>query len=101
MICNFAELRQKNNLDLSTKRLRLNEYIASLLSIRIGESVSRVLTYGNNIDLKQVQTNIFNFSGNIVIQSLHNSQLLKFDDLVNDLDVFSSLKYTINSLVAW
>jgi hypothetical protein len=66
MICNFAELRQKNNLDLSTKRLRLNEYIASLLSIRIGESVSRVLTYGNNIDLKQVKTNIFNFSGNIV-----------------------------------
>ena len=40
------------------------------------------MTYGNNIDLKQVQTNIFNFSGNIVIQSLHNSQLLKFDDLV-------------------
>ena len=82
MICNFAELRQKNNLDLSTKRLRLNEYIASLLSIRIGESVSRVLTYGNNIDLKQVKTNIFNFSGNIVIQALHISQLLKFDDLV-------------------
>jgi hypothetical protein len=96
MISNFAELRQKNNLDLSTKRLRLNEYIASLLSIRIGESVSRVLTYGNNIELKQVQRYIFNFSGTIVLQSLHNSQLLKFDDLVNDLDVFSSLKYTIN-----
>lgn len=95
MVQNFVELRRKNNLDLSTKRLRLNEYIASMLSIRIGESVSRVLTYGNKINLKQVLTNIFKFSGSIVIQSLQNSQLLKFNDLVNDLDVFSSLKYSV------
>jgi hypothetical protein len=39
MVQNFPELRQKNNLDLSTKRLRLGECIASLLSMRIGESV--------------------------------------------------------------
>ena len=95
MIQNFPQLRQKNNLDLSTKRLRLNEYISSLLSIRIGESVHRILTYGNRVNLKQVRTNIFNFNGSIVIQTLQNSQLLKYEDLVNDLDVFSALRFTI------
>lgn len=95
MISNYPALRQKNNLDLTNKRLRLNEYVASLLSLRIGESVNRVLTYGNKINLKQVVTNVFSFSGSIVIQALQTSQLLKYEDLTNDLDVFSGLKYTI------
>ena len=41
MLQNFPELRQKNNLDLSTKRLRLNECIASMLSMHIGKNVNR------------------------------------------------------------
>ena len=99
MIQNYPALRQKNNLDLTNKRLRLNEYVASLLSLRLGESVNRVLTYGNKINLKQVVTNIFSFSGSIVIQALQTSQLLKYEDLTNDLDVFSGLKYTIKGPV--
>ena len=83
MCQNFPELRQKNNLDLSTKRLRLGECIASLLSLRLGDSVNRVLTFGNKIDIDQVITNIFSFSGNLVIQALQNSQLMRFDDLVD------------------
>lgn len=69
MVQNFPELRQKNNLDLSTKRLRLGECVASLLSLRLGDSVNRVLTFGNKIDIDQVITNIFSFSGNLVIQA--------------------------------
>ena len=99
MVQNFPELRQKNNLDLSTKRLRLGECIASLLSMRIGESVNRILTFGNKVDIDQVITNIFSFSGNLVIQAMQNSQLMRFDDLVNDLDTFSALKYTIKGLI--
>ena len=55
MIQNFAELKQKNNMDLSTKRLRLNEYIASMLSIRLGESVNRVLASQGKATFKQVE----------------------------------------------
>lgn len=94
MIQNFAELKQKNNMDLSTKRLRLNEYIASMLSIRLGESVNRVLASQGKATFKQVE-NIFKFPGNIVLQLLQTSQLLKYDDRVNDLDIFSALRYTV------
>ena len=49
MVQNFAELRKKNNLDLSTKRLRLNEYVASMLSLKLGESVNYSRLYDSNI----------------------------------------------------
>lgn len=63
MVQNFPELRQKNNLDLSTKRLRLNEYIASLLSIKLGESVKlahNCLTAGISFGTISNQNNWFN-----------------------------------------
>ena len=82
-------------MDLNTKRLRLNEYISSLLSLKLGDGIARVLAYGNKVSLRQVESNIFKFSGSIVLQSLQTSQLLKFDDRVNDLDVFSALRFTI------
>lgn len=94
MIQNFVELKKKNNLDLNNKRLRLNEYIGAILSKRIGDGVSRILSNGNDIQLKQVK-NIFKFPGTIIFQSLHTSPLLKFDDRVNDLDVFSALRYSV------
>lgn len=95
MIENFSELKGKNNMNLNTKRLRLFEYIASMLSLKLGDGISRVLSYGNKVDINQIETNIFKFPGTIVIQALTNSQLLKFDDRCNDLDFFSALRYTV------
>ena len=93
IIQNYKELKKKNNLDLDNKRLRLNEMVAAILSKRIGDSISRILSYGSSIELKPVK-DIFKFPGTIIFQSLHKSPLLKFDDRVNDLDVFSALKYS-------
>ena len=83
-------------MDLNTKRLRLNEYVASMLSIRLGEGIRRVLAYGSKVTLEQVESNIFNFNGNLVIQLLQNSELLTYSDLSNDLDFFSKIRYTVN-----
>lgn len=94
MVQNYAELKQKNNMDLSTKRLRLNEYIASMLSMRLGESANRILANNRQVSFRQIE-NLFKFPGNIVLQLLQTSQLLKYDDRVNDLDIFSALRYTV------
>lgn len=91
LIQNFVELRQKNNMDLNTKRLRLNEYIASMLSIKLGDGIARVLAYGNKVSLRQVESNIFKFSGSIVLQALQTSQLLKYDDRVRTCILMSTL----------
>ena len=97
MIENFPELRKKNNMDLNTKRLRLNEYVASMLNLKLGDSISRVLAYGTKCTIRQIETNLFKFPGTIVLQVLGSSELLKFDDRTNDLDFVSRLRYTVNN----
>ena len=95
IIMNFTDLRNKNNMDLNTKRLRLNEYVASMLQIRLGDGIRRVMAYGNKVTLAQVESNIFNFNGNLILQILQNSELLTYNDLSNDLDFFSKIRYTV------
>ena len=78
IIMNFTDLRNKNNMDLNTKRLRLNEYVASMLQIRLGDGIRRVMAYGNKVTLAQVESNIFNFNGNLIFSRFikSNSSLL-------------------------
>ena len=94
MVQNYIDLKKKDNLDLDNKRLRLNEYVAALLSKRMGESVNRLLTLGNKIKIKQVK-DIFKFPGTLIFQLLYSSPLLKYNDAVNDLDAFTALRYSV------
>lgn len=94
MIQNFNELRKKDNLDLTNKRLRCNEYIASLLTKAFSDRVNRTIRLGNKVTIENVR-HIFKFQGDIIIQQLHTSGLLRFDDKINDMDFFSKLKYTM------
>ena len=95
MVSNFPDLRKKNNMDLNTKRLRLNEYVGSMLNLKLGDSINRVMAYGSKASMRQICTNLFKFPGTIVLQVLGSSQLLKFDDRTNDLDFVSRLRYTV------
>ena len=95
IICNFPALRNKNNMDLNTKRLRLTEYVGSMLNLKLGDSINRVLGFGTKATVQQIQTNLFRFSGTIVLQVLGSSDLLKYDDRTNDLDFVSRLRYTV------
>lgn len=83
MVQNFTALKKKDNLDLNNKRLRLYEYVAALLSKRVGEGINRILTLGNKIKMKQVR-DIFKFPGTIIFQLLYTAPLLKYDDRVNN-----------------
>ena len=93
LIQNFSELRKKNNMDLNNKRLRCNEYIASLLTKSFSDRINRVIAMGNRAQLRHVEE-IFKFQGDLILSQLHNSGLLRYDDNVNDLDIFGKLKVT-------
>ena len=88
------ELKKKDNLDLNNKRLRLTEYISSLLTKRVNEGINRILTLGNKIKMKQVR-DVFKFPGTIIFQLLYSNPLLKYDNRVNDLDALSALRYSV------
>ena len=90
---NFNELRMKDNLSLDNKRLRCNEYIASLLTYEFSQRLNRVITLGAKATMQNF-LDMFKFSGEILIQRMHISGILRFDDCINDMDFFTKCRYT-------
>jgi len=78
MIQNFDELRKKDNMSIDNKRLRCNEYIASLLTKAFSKRMNRVISLGKKMTLENIEE-IFKFPGDMLIQNLHDSGLLRFD----------------------
>lgn len=93
IIQNFNELRLKDNLDLNTKRLRCNEYIASLLTKEFSKRLNRIISLGEKATIDNI-LEVFKFPGDILIQKLHQSGVLRFDDSVNDMNFWSKVKFT-------
>jgi hypothetical protein len=94
MIQNYNELRKKDNLDLTNKRLRCNEYIASLLTKEFSQRVNRIISLGNKVTIDKVKE-IFKFPGMVIMEQLYKSGLLRFDDKINDMDFFSKYRFTL------
>lgn len=94
IMMNFNELRLKDNLSLNNKRLRCNEYIASLFTKELSDRILRVIMKSNKADIEAFKE-IFKFPGDILINSMHKSGVLRFDENINDADFFSRFRWTI------
>lgn len=94
MMENFNDLRMKDNLSLDNKRLRCNEYVASLLTVEFSRKLNRVISLGSKATLRDY-IDMFKFSGELLLQKMHSSGILRFDDTINDMDFFSRFKYTV------
>lgn len=97
MVQNYDELRQKDNLNILYKRLRGNEYIASLLNGIISERIKKLVNRTSNTPqkAKTKYKNFFSYKGGELISQCHKSGLIKCDDLVNDMTAFEKLKVTM------
>lgn len=89
----YNELRLKDNFDLRNKRLRCNEYIASLLTKKFSDRLNRIISLRDKATIDNYRE-LFKFPGDILIQAMHQSGVLRFDDNVNDMNFFSKLKFT-------
>lgn len=96
MIQNFDELRSKDNLDIRNKRLRGNEYVASMLNETISDKIKRFVNTTANTDKKLIKKydNFFRYTGREIVNKLHSSGLMRYDDIVNDMDIFKKFKVT-------
>lgn len=93
VMMNFNELRQKDNLSLENKRLRCNEYIASLLTAEFSSRLIRVISKGPKADMETFK-DIFKLPGDILITAMHRSGILRFDENINDMDFFSKFRWS-------
>ena len=97
MFMNYNDLKNKQIMDLTNKRLRDNEYIASLMTKELSDKLNRVMSAVRRPQSRNLNTleEIFSFRGDILINNLYTSGIFKYDDVVNDMDFWSKLKFTI------
>ena len=98
LFLNYNDLKSKQIMDITNKRLRDNEYISSLMTKELSEKLNRVMSAVRRPQSRNLNTleEIFSFRGDILINKLYDSGLFRYDDVVNDMDFWSKLKYTIN-----
>ena len=89
----FNEIREKDNQSLDNKRIRCNEYISQLLTYEFSNKLNRVVSMGSKATIEDM-CDMFKFPGNILIQKMHSSGVLRFDEQINDMTFFTKFKWT-------
>ena len=89
----FNQLRMKDNLSLENKRLRCYEYVASLLTQEFSTRLNRIINMGSKVTLENI-VDIFKFPGSLLIQKMHVSGILRFNECINDMTFFNRFKWT-------
>lgn len=97
IIREFPNLRGKDNLDLSTKRIRLPEYQAALYAMKIARSIYRTGNLGKSITLQDIEKAIYT-QPELLLKRISKDSLVNYRNSVNDLDSMSALKWTFKGV---
>lgn len=98
MITNFDEMRRYANTDMRSKRIRKNEYIVGAsLGRKISENINKLIERKGRSKMNNMDTllELFNFGSDIVVAGMRNlNDLVKTDDIVNDMDFLQDLAFS-------
>ena len=97
LIREFKSLRQKNNMDLSTKRIRYEEYFAALYAMKFSNNIIIITDEGDKIQLSRLEKCI-NIAPDYLIRQITKDKLVNYKNSVNDMDAYEVLKYTHKGL---
>lgn len=89
----FSELMQKDNLDLRTKKLRCEEYIAQLYGTKLSTNVRKISEMKNNISMYDIRKYI-NIRPDYLLSEIKKCSIINFKNISSDHDVFLGAKYT-------
>lgn len=94
IMMNFNQLRAKDSNSFYNQRLRVNEYIASLLTMEFSNRLTKIIKLGSKATIDDL-TDFFKFDSYLLIQKFHSSGILRFDESINDMSqFFCKFKYT-------
>lgn len=98
LITNYDEIKKKSNIDMNNKRIRKNEYIVlSSLGKKINENINKLIEKKSKSKMNTMDTllELFNFNSDIIISGMRNlNDLIKTDDLVNDMTFLANISYS-------
>jgi hypothetical protein len=97
MIREFSNLKLKDNLDISTKKIRDAEYIASLYAMKLSKGIYRVADIGKKADILSIRKAIV-IPPMYLLGAITKCRLVNYRNLVNDLDSIVPLEYTYKGI---
>lgn len=97
IIYQFKELKNKSNTDITTKRIRFEEYIAVIYATQLS---SRIITRTNNIsnlNLSQLKKAI-SIKHDWLLKNIKTEHLIAYNDAVNDNTALIANKWTFKGI---
>lgn len=98
LIENYDSLKTRTNMDLNYKRLRKNEYIVeSSLGKKVSYNIIKLIEKRSKSRMNDMENllELFNFNSDIILAGMKNiNDLVKSDDLVNDLTFLQDIAFS-------
>lgn len=89
----FNALRMKNNLDITCKKIRFAEYIASLYAMKIARGIYRVSDSNKKASIISIKKAI-RTDPNYLLTAIARSNMVSYRNMVSDMDAMQALKFT-------
>ncbi len=89
----FNALRVKDNLDISYKKIRFAEYIASLYAFKIANGIYRVSDMNKRASISNIRQAI-RTDPNFLLAAITKSKMVSYRNMVSDMDSMQALKFT-------
>ena len=97
MICQFEDLYNKDNTDMSYKKLRISSYIAGFYATKLSYQLFKITNPGSKLTVDTLY-NSLNIPYSYILDQLKRCNLLTYKNSVSDNDSLSVLKYTFKGI---
>ena len=93
MLREYNNLRLKDNLDISVKRIRFAEYVASLYVMKIAKGIYRVADQNKRASIESI-TRAIKTDPLYLLKAIVLSKMISYRNMVSDMDSMQALKFT-------
>ena len=97
LIREFNKLKAKDNLDVSIKKIRFSEYIASIYAMKIARGIYRVADLNSKITASSIKRAI-RTDPMYLLNMISKSNLVNYRNMVSDMDSMLALKFTYKGI---
>lgn len=98
MMREFAYLRNRDNLDISTKHPRkADEYLPAIYAMKLSRGIYRISDKGKQVTFQDI-LRVIDTPPNYILKNINVTNLVDYVDLVNDNDAELALSYTYKGI---
>lgn len=98
IIYEFEANLRKENTDITTKRIRFSEYIASMYANKLSTNIySKISNFNSKVSMKNLVQAV-NIRYNYLIEQLKKCKINPYKNSVNDNDALNVLKFTYKGI---